>query len=187
MTDSVTVVVASTNPVKVQAARAAFERRGASAVVTGAAVDSGVADQPYGDDETLRGARSRAAAARREHPDADFCVGFEGGVDRIDGSLLAFAWVAVNDRRGCHGESRSAALPLPPAISRRLEAGEELGSANDRVFATVNSKQQGGAFGLLTDGLLTREGVYRDTLLLALVPLLHELWQDDQPSSRSSS
>ena len=40
----------------------------------------------------------------------------------------------------------------------------------DRVFATVNSKQGGGAFGLLTDGRYTREGIYRQTLELALIP-----------------
>ena len=60
-----------------------------------------------------------------------------------------------------------------------LDQGLELGEANDRVFSTLNSKQKGGAFGLLTDGRLTREGVYAQTLVLALVPHCHALWQRD--------
>lgn len=55
----------------------------------------------------------------------------------------------------------------------------ELGEANDRVFSTTNSKQSGGAFGLLTDGLLTRKSVYTQTLILALVPHVNELFTNN--------
>ena len=68
-------------------------------------------------------------------------------------------------------------LPLPPRVAELVESGLELGEANDRVFSTLNSKQGGGAFGLLTDGAMTREGVYTQTLVLALIPFVHELWQ----------
>jgi non-canonical (house-cleaning) NTP pyrophosphatase len=52
----------------------------------------------------------------------------------------------------------------------------ELGEANDQVFSTVNSKHQGGAFGLLTHGLYTRESVYTEALVMALVPLVNTLY-----------
>jgi non-canonical (house-cleaning) NTP pyrophosphatase len=52
----------------------------------------------------------------------------------------------------------------------------ELGDANDRVFSTVNSKHQGGAFGLLTDGLYTRESVYTQALVIALIPFNNMLY-----------
>ncbi len=52
-----------------------------------------------------------------------------------------------------------------------------MGEANDRVFSTLNSKQGGVAFGLLTDGLYTRESVYTQTLVFALIPFVHELWR----------
>jgi non-canonical (house-cleaning) NTP pyrophosphatase len=52
----------------------------------------------------------------------------------------------------------------------------ELGDANDKVFSTVNSKHQGGAFGLLTNGLYTREGVYTEALVIALVPFVNRLY-----------
>lgn len=112
-------------------------------------------------------------------PDADFWVGLEGGLDVLDNRLMAFAWMVVSDVHGKRGESRSVSLPLPPEIQSLVTSGMELGEANDRVFSTINSKQQGGAFGLLTEGLMTRESVYTQTLILALIPFVHELWSDD--------
>lgn len=101
----------------------------------------------------------------------------EGGIDVIDETLLAFAWIAVRAADGRAGEARSATLPLPDAVRRLVETGMELGDASDRVFDTVNSKQGGGAFGLLTDGLLTRESIYSQTLVLALLPLLNPVYR----------
>ena len=71
---------------------------------------------------------------------------------------------------------RTVTLPLPDAVRDLVRDGMELGDANDRVFATTNSKQKGGAFGLLTNGRYTREGVYAQALTIALVPFVHELY-----------
>ena len=65
---------------------------------------------------------------------------------------------------------------LPPAVGELIDSGLELGEANDRVFDTHNSKQAGGAYGLLTNGLLTRESVYADTLIVALATFSHPVY-----------
>ena len=61
----ITLVVASTNPVKLQAAADGFLRLfpGSELNVVAANVPSGVANQPLSDDETLRGALNRSANA----------------------------------------------------------------------------------------------------------------------------
>ncbi len=47
-------------------------------------------------DETLRGARNRAHAARALLPEAAFIVAYESGVAPADGGgLTTFAWVVV--------------------------------------------------------------------------------------------
>jgi inosine/xanthosine triphosphatase len=178
--DHMKVVVASFNPVKLNAAEQAFQRQfpGQSVEVVPMAVGSGVADQPLTDEETRQGARTRAAAARDQAPDADYWVGMEGGLELLDGCLLASAWMVIQNRAGRRGEARTPTLPLPPGIQSLVEGGMELGEANDRVFATVNSKQAGGAFGLLTEGRMTRGGIYTQALELALIPLVHKLWKD---------
>ncbi len=61
-------------------------------------------------------------------------------------------------------------------MKQLVDAGLELGEANDRVFSTVNSKQGGGAYGLLTGGLYTREGIYTQTLIIALTPFVNALY-----------
>lgn len=172
------VVVASKNPVKIAATRRAFEACFPSETVEVQPVsaDSGVDDQPFSDEDTRHGAINRAHNARETVLDADFWVGLEGGVDTYNRQLMAFAWMAVLDREGRTGTARSMTLPLPPAVNRLVESGMELGEANDRVFSTENSKHAGGAFGLLTDGRITREDVYAETLSMALIPFYQELY-----------
>ncbi|MFC1777458.1 inosine/xanthosine triphosphatase [Pseudomonadota bacterium] len=172
------IVVTSHNPVKIQAVNQAFKsqfpKREIELIPLG--VDSGVSDQPMSDQETRQGARNRVSNAILKTPDADFWVGLEGGLDFFDDHLLAFAWMVIAGSDNRISETRSATLPLPPQVQTLVSEGLELGEANDRVFSTLNSKQGGGAFGLLTDGLLTRESIYTQTLILALVPFVHELW-----------
>ena len=172
------IVVASLNPVKIGAVNAAFEAQfpAARLELVPVSVPSGVSAQPMADEETRQGARNRVKNAQLELPDADFWVGLEGGLETCGGQLLASAWMVIAAASGAIGEARSATLSLPPAVQKLVAEGCELGEANDRVFARVNSKQGEGAFGLLTKGRYTRQDIYTQTLLLALIPLVHELW-----------
>ena len=172
------IIVTSHNPVKIAAVREAFLVQFPKCEIQIIPLDvhSGVSSQPMSDEETRQGARNRVANARLECSDADYWIGLEGGLDYFDGRLMAFAWMAVADKSDRVSETRSVTLPLPPEIQTLVAEGLELGEANDRVFATLNSKQGGGAFGLLTEGLMTREGIYTQTLILALIPFVHKLW-----------
>ncbi len=182
--EPLTVVVASGNPVKLAATRAAFERlfRPDSLDVVAVSVPSGVAEQPMSDAETRDGARNRARNARAARADAHYWVGLEGGIECIDQVLTGFAWMAVAGPCGHVCEARTVTLPLPPRVRDLVDAGLELGAANDRVFATHNSKQAGGAFGLLTDGLYTRQSVYTEALVMALIPFANPLYPCSHPS-----
>ena len=173
------IVVASHNPVKVAATQEAFATMMPDARLQMIPVDvaSGISDQPASDAETRRGARNRVRNAQAEYPDADFWVGLEGGIDSYEDQLMAFAWMAIRGRDGRVSDARSATLPLPPAVKTLIDGGMELGDANDQVFATVNSKQGGGAYGLLTDGRYTRESIYTQTLILALLPFVNALYK----------
>ena len=172
------VVIASHNPAKIRAVNEAFTLQfpGETIEYMPTSVDSGVADQPLSDEETRHGARNRAQNAHELHPNADFWVGLEGGIETIDEQLMAFAWMAVLGPDQRIGEARTVTLPLPPAVKALVDQGLELGDANDKVFSTVNSKHQGGAFGLLTNGIYTREGVYTEALVIALVPFVNGLY-----------
>jgi inosine/xanthosine triphosphatase len=172
------VIVASGNPVKLKAVQEAFSAQfsGVELEYGIANVSSDVSDQPMSDEETRQGARNRANNAATVEPDADFWVGLEGGLQTIDRQLMAFAWMAIRGADGKIGEARTVTLPLPPAVKKHIDDGLELGDANDRVFSTINSKQAGGAYGLLTNGRYSRGGVYAQALTIALVPFVNELF-----------
>lgn len=168
------VIVASTNPVKLAAARTGLERlfHPASIQVEGVTVPSGVPDQPMGDEETLTGARQRMEAARHLQPDAAFWVGIEGGCADTEHGMTCFAWVTVTDGTR-FGQARTGTFFLPDEVARLVRGGMELGHADDQVFGRSNSKQADGSVGLLTHGAIDRTAYYTHAVVLALVPFLH--------------
>jgi inosine/xanthosine triphosphatase len=176
------VAVGSTNPVKVSAVRAVFARIAPDATVEGLAVASTVRDQPWGDDETIRGARARAIGARQMRS-ADLGVGLEGGVVEDERGLRTCAWAVVVDATGEEGVGGSLAMLLPPSVAARVRANEELGHAMDHVANTTDVKRGQGAVGILTAGLIDRQRAYEAILIYALAPwLAPDYWRHD-PSS----
>jgi inosine/xanthosine triphosphatase len=167
-----TIAVGSKNPVKIAAARAVLAPLALEATVSGVAVASNVPDQPFGDDETIRGALTRAAAAR-DACDAELGVGIEGGVvEAPDGSMYTCAWAAIVDRHGRSGVGGSLAMPLPRRVAEMIREGLELGHAMDRIAGERNTKHGKGAVGILTAGLVDRQRAYEVLVTYALAPFL---------------
>jgi len=168
------VVVGSMNPVKVAAVRSVMARVANGIQVNGIVAESGVPAQPWGDAETLDGARARACAVLAAMPEAALGVGIEGGVvgDRASGALRTCAWAAVADRSGRVSDGGSLAMPLPASVARLVRAGMELGHAMDEISGARNSKHAGGAVGILTAGLVDRQAAYETIVTYALAPFL---------------
>ena len=169
-----TIVVASTNPVKVQCARSGFEKMFPQQdfQVEMLSTASGVPAQPVGDAQTLQGALNRASNARTAQPRADFWVGIEGGIDDQPEGMTAFAWVVVLSEQRI-GKARSGAFFLPPGIVELVHQGVELGEADDLFFGRSNSKQGNGAVGLLTEDVIDRAAFYEPAVVMALIPFKH--------------
>ena len=177
------VAVGSKNPVKLAAVRQAFFRAfpDRPIVCVGHDVPSGVSDQPWGREETRKGAIQRTHEALLAETGADYAVGIEGGVvDVLDG-LRSVAYVAIlrgHDFR--FSIEHTASFALPPRVERLVRGQEpghdklELGAACDLVFKATNSKQQGGTVGAVTRGLLDRTAYYEHAIVCALAPFLHD-------------
>lgn len=165
------VAVGSGNPVKLAAARAVLRWAVPHAVVEAVAVASGVPDQPFGDEETIRGARARARAAL-EALGADLGLGLEGGVVDGPGGMRTCAWCVVVHRDGREGVGGSLAMPLPDAVADMIRAGEELGHAMDALVAERGTKQGKGAVGILTAGRIDRQGAYEVLVTYAMAPFV---------------
>ena len=174
------VVVSSTNPVKLEAVRLGFERMFPESEFEFSAVTvvSGVSDQPMTDAETLLGAKNRAEAARAARPEADFWTGLEGGAEAYEGRLSTFAWIYIIGPGG-RGKCRTATHELPNEISQLVAGGMELGDADDLFYGRKNSKQLNGSVGLLTKDIFTRTSLYLEAVMLALIPFRNaELYMD---------
>lgn len=169
------VIVASLNPVKINSVKHAFEKvfKDSDFEFQGVVVESGVPDQPMGEDETLLGATNRALNAQNHQ--GDFWVGIEGGVADRDGQLEAFAWMVVLSN-GKKSIGRTGSFFLPHKVSKLVHEGVELGEADDIVFGQSDSKKKQGSVGLLTHGVLDRTTYYEQAIVLALIPYLNEAY-----------
>lgn len=170
-----TVAVGSANPVKVQAVRAVLRSVAPGASIGTVTVSSGVPDQPWGDDDTIRGARARAHAAR-EALGAELGVGIEGGVvENADGTLRTCAWAVIVGSGGREGIGGSLAMPLPERVAALVRGGLELGLAMDAITGDVDTKRGAGAVGILTAGLVDRQAAYEVLVSYALAPFVSEM------------
>lgn len=167
------IIVASTNPVKINAAREVFQQvfPAQAPVVIGQSAPSGVRDQPVTSAETLTGAHNRLHFIRQKYQ-ADFWVSFEGGLEDDAFGMAAFAWVVVA-AAGKVSQSKSATFYIPHQARELILQGHELGPVNDKIYGLRNSKHQNGAIGILTNDLITRTSLYSQALLLALPPFMN--------------
>ena len=165
------VIIASKNPVKINAVKIAFNQMFPSDVFefNGLEVSSDVSDQPLSDSETLQGAINRSNNAKSKNSDADYWVGIEGGVDKKDNQMEVFAWIFIQSN-DLQGKARTATFNLPKKIIELIDSGMELGDADDIVFNRKNSKQKNGAVGILTGDLIDREKYYAHAITMALIP-----------------
>lgn len=170
------IIVASQNPVKINAVQQGFQKAFPQEVFVFEAVSatSNVSDQPQTNDETFKGAWNRAENASELILDADFWVGLESGVHAINDELTAFSWVIIKSRDNHFGKGKTLTFFLPPAIIKLMQEGNDLGKADDIVFGRTNSAQEAGAIGLLTNNVITRTSYYADAVVIALIPFKNQ-------------
>jgi len=181
------VVVGSTNPVKVAAVTAVLRLVAPEVSVIGLAVASGVAEQPWGDEETQTGAVQRAEAALAADREADWGIGVEGGIIQTAYGVFSNAWCAIVDRAGRRSLGGSVGLPLPPLVVTGLYNGGELGPLMDELTGISDTKTKMGASGILTRGLIDRQASYEVIIKYALARFLHPDWYENSPGKTRES
>jgi inosine/xanthosine triphosphatase len=155
---------------------------GAQFEVVGLEVESGVGHTPATCGELMRGARQRADAliehAREKGAEWKYFVGLEGGLDVLEESgnrrVFLESWAYVSDgRRGHFG--RSGGVEIPEALEREvLERGVELSVAIDKFAGEVGIRDAQGAWGVLSNNLITRQEAFRMAVIAAFAPFYNE-------------
>jgi inosine/xanthosine triphosphatase len=170
------ILVGSANPVKIEAARAAFSRFFKNIEVMAFPVSSGVADQPF-NEEVFTGAHNRALALRdidrQRRLGSHFFVGLEGGIIRSISRWFVFGAACIIDHTYREAFGTTPHFEIPGNLVERLSSGTELGELIDKLKGMTNTKQGDGAIGFFTKGVLTRKDIYVTGLISALVPFLN--------------
>jgi len=160
------------------------------------AVDSGVGHTPVSSVESMRGARQRTEAliqmASGKGAVYQYFVGLEGGLEVIESTqshesdgenidlvgngdrrVFLESWAYVSDgSRGHFG--RSGGIELPPALAHEvLDKGVELATAIDKFAGTAGIRDNQGAWGVLSNNLITRREAFRIALVAAFAPFFN--------------
>ncbi len=173
----VVVAAGTKNPSKVAGIRAAFtELLRVNIKVIPVAVDPGVPPQPLGISEILLGAKNRCLQALAMIKDADFGVGVEAGIYRVEDRYYDVQIAVIRDSNGLMSMGFSPSFQVPPPFADALVKGEarELEVVVDRYFGTRDIGEKGGLIKILTKGVVTREHLTRDAVLMALIPWVNK-------------
>src|SRR5580704_15006185 len=195
--DKIIVAVGSTRRPKLNAVHEALAIFGpilnshAQFEVVGVEVPSGVSHTPISRAELMAGARFRAEAlvklARERGELWKYFVGLEGGLDVIEenGARLVFlqSWAYVSDGNGRSAYGQSGAVQMPDALAAEvIERGTELSVAIDTYAGEQGIRDAQGAWGVLTQNLITRQEAFRVAVISAFAPLFNANFYDTRRS-----
>jgi len=142
-------------------------------------VPSGVAEQPLTEDETIRGAINRAKHVLSLRPDAQIGLGLEGGLTYDD--KYTYQWYLLSVCAAWDGSrlflGKGLYFPVPQIVGERLaQEKTELRHIIDELSGTVGSNHKEGAYGLFTNGRITRAEVFQKAVIAALTPFHSTLY-----------
>ncbi len=174
-------IVASSNPVKINAVKLAVAEHFPEAHVEGLEAPSGVRPQPLSDEETMRGATNRAKAVRQlalqrqliTPTQPSLCIGLEGGVFHPEFALdvqelWSTVWAVALDEKDHLFQSNGARFPLPAHIATLLHQGQEMGPALGELLGDADARKKYGMIGYLTGHFTNRTQEYASIASLAI-------------------
>ena len=180
------VIVGSLNPVKLNAVKEALRLiyPSFSFEVKGIKVESGVSAMPMTDDEIRKGASQRALNAHLLTGEK-LTVGLEGGLSKIDQTWYLTSWTAVFFDSFI-SQASSLKMPVPYEVGEKIiHEKVELGEVIDLLVGENNVKQERGAIGVFTSGLISRTELFRSTIICAFAPLISSKFFDLEKQSES--
>ncbi|RLF66649.1 MAG: inosine/xanthosine triphosphatase [Thermoplasmata archaeon] len=167
------VAIGSTNKSKVKPViaflRALFPR--ASLDITPVKVDSGVPEQPIGD-ETYLGAYNRAKSAL-ESIGADYGIGIESGIfphKYLKKCFIVYQVACVYDKYGNVSFGTSKGFMLSESMAEEILKGKTLGDIAKRISGRTDINENEGIVGFISRGVVTRYDLSYDAVKAAFIP-----------------
>ncbi len=167
----ITVGIASKNPNKIRAVERAFLICGFKAVIIPVEPPPDLPKEPIGLDQIHDGAVKRALHALKA-VNADFGVGIEAGVVRINDDIIDITIAAIADQEGKTTIGVGPGFMIPPKFKDELLKGRELAELVEAEFGIIGVGRRSGFIGVLTRGLIERFDLNFQAVYMALIPRL---------------
>lgn len=118
------IAIGSTNPVKINAVKDAFQTLWPNKnwQFKGIQVSSGVSNQPTSEQETIKGAFKRAKDVLAKL-NADYGIGMEAELQKIERVWFNTGWVVVIDKKGKVGIASMLRVMVPEKIIALIKKG----------------------------------------------------------------
>jgi len=140
-TDRPTIVVASQAAMKVGAVQKIMKEKcfgDPNGIVEGVKAPSGIGEQPFGHDETIRGAMNRLNSAKSMKA-ADFYVSIENGIFEVEITQRRYfdvAWVVIEKAGGKQSLAHSVGVEMPAEyVEKALAEGFDKTNAGTKLAA----------------------------------------------------
>ncbi|WP_121663089.1 DUF84 family protein [Metabacillus litoralis] len=168
------IAIGTKNPTKVNAVKEAFSKH-VNAEFIAINVSSNVSAQPITDHETLTGAMNRAKnALEAEGSHIDLGVGLEGGLVKTDFGYFLCNWGALVAHQSQPIIAGGARIMIPDEIGDLVFSGRELGDVMDDYVKKNNVRQNEGAIGIFTNGLVDRTKMFQELSSLLIGQYLYQ-------------
>ncbi|OLS23734.1 MAG: Non-canonical purine NTP phosphatase [Candidatus Heimdallarchaeota archaeon LC_3] len=182
---TILIGIGSKNKVKISATKAGFEEcfPDRDLKFSSFLIESKVNSMPLTQDELIQGAKSRAEKALniliRENQKTEvlFGVGLEGGMENntILKKWFLCGWVAIiKNNQSNISVAKTASMILPEIIVKKVLSGSELAAVMDEITGMESTRENMGAFGILTNHLFTRHDSFREAIILSLAPYINK-------------
>ncbi|MFJ7953153.1 DUF84 family protein [Lysinibacillus sp. NPDC096418] len=168
------IAIGTTNKAKIGAVEVIAKQFFEQAKFTYYKAPSGVSEQPMTTEETRQGAINRAKNTLAV-TDATLSFGLEGGVMEIEDNMYVCNWGALAVANGTIFTAAGAQIVLPEEIAREIRAGKELGPVMEAFTQRRDIRQQAGAVGIFTQGLVERQAMFEHIVSLLVGQFLFNL------------
>ena len=121
------IIIGSKNPAKITAVKKAFSDSEVEWIFMD--IPSGVSEQPFSDDETIKGAKNRALNALKEG-NGVFGIGLEGGVQETSSGLMSLQLGSTCFNRFGPDHSGRCQASSPGRNRRKAESGRRAWTCN---------------------------------------------------------
>ena len=162
------IAIGTTSELKIRACKEALSKLGIENELFTIKAQSGVPDQPFGFEQITQGAKSRASEALKLTENADFSIGVENGLVKIDEIEQWFdiPCVYIITKDGDESYSFGSAYFVPDwMIDRIKKENTELGF----IIQGLDSGAEKDPIGYFSSGKFKREEILTQAIVCALV------------------